>query len=179
MRPLLLQGLRGPCVQICRPALGQRCLPDVPDGARICNVARSERYFVMNALEPLRHTPARTASIYAHDGEHLVSTVEPGDLGIPVRMDARARTRTVARATARSTLESALFSHLTVACALCAVRRCSSIFTTCGRTTSRPPTARARSTSSSTAGRRASSQCSGTSRTAISPRQTSALPHQR
>mmetsp|Transcript_36374 Transcript_36374/g.72396 ORF Transcript_36374/g.72396 Transcript_36374/m.72396 type:complete len:141 (-) Transcript_36374:231-653(-) len=61
-----------------------RCLPDIPDGARICNVARSDQFFVMNALEPIRHTPARTAPIYAHDGEALVSTVEPGDLGIPV-----------------------------------------------------------------------------------------------
>lgn len=61
-----------------------RCVPDIPSGARICNVARSDRYFVMNALEPLRHTPARTAPIYAHNGEQLVSTIEPGDLGIPV-----------------------------------------------------------------------------------------------
>ena len=41
-------------------------------------------YFVFNALEPIRHTPARTAPIYAHSGERLLSTIEPGQLGIPV-----------------------------------------------------------------------------------------------
>ena len=41
-------------------------------------------YFVFNALEPIRHTPARTAPIYAHTGERLLSTIEPGQLGIPV-----------------------------------------------------------------------------------------------
>ena len=38
----------------------------------------------MNALEPIRHTPAKTAPIYAHSGERLLSVIEPGDLGIPV-----------------------------------------------------------------------------------------------
>ena len=38
----------------------------------------------MNALEPIRHTPAKTAPIYAHSGERLLSTIEPGELGIPV-----------------------------------------------------------------------------------------------
>lgn len=63
-----------------------RCLPDIPDGARICNVSRAERegWYVMNALEPIRHTPAKTAPIYAHSGERLLSTIEPGELGIPV-----------------------------------------------------------------------------------------------
>jgi hypothetical protein len=63
-----------------------RALPDIPDGARICNVARAGKdgYFVMNALEPIQHTPAKTAAIYAHCGERLLSTIEPGDLGIPV-----------------------------------------------------------------------------------------------
>lgn len=59
--------------------------PDIPDGARICNVsfAEGENYFVMNALEPIQHTPAKTAAIYAHSGKELLSTIEPGDLGIP------------------------------------------------------------------------------------------------
>ena len=63
-----------------------RALPDIPDGARICNVSRAERegWFVMNALEPIRHTPAKTAAIYAHSGERLLSTIEPGELGIPI-----------------------------------------------------------------------------------------------
>lgn len=61
-----------------------RMLPDIPDTARICNVARAEDYFVFNALEPIQHTPAKTAPIYAHSGERLLSTIEPGNLGIPV-----------------------------------------------------------------------------------------------
>ena len=61
-----------------------RCLPDIPDSARICNVARTDDYFVMNALEPIRETPTKTAAIFAHSGERLLSTIEPGDLGIPI-----------------------------------------------------------------------------------------------
>jgi hypothetical protein len=61
-----------------------RFLPDIPAEALICNVARADDYFVMNALEPVRCTPAKTAAIYAHDGQNLVSTIEPGELGIPV-----------------------------------------------------------------------------------------------
>jgi hypothetical protein len=61
-----------------------RIMPDIPDGARICNVSRADDYFVMNALEPIQHTPGRTAPIYAHSGERLLSTIEPGQLGIPV-----------------------------------------------------------------------------------------------
>jgi hypothetical protein len=61
-----------------------RFLPDIPEQALICNVARADEYFVMNALEPIRCTPAKTSAIYAHDGEELVSTIEPGELGIPV-----------------------------------------------------------------------------------------------
>ena len=48
------------------------------------DVARTDDYFVMNALEPIRETPAKTAAIFAHSGERLLSTIEPGDLGIPV-----------------------------------------------------------------------------------------------
>lgn len=61
-----------------------RCLPDIPDSARICNVAHAGNYFIFNALEPIQHTPAKTAAIYAHTGERLASTIEPGELGIPV-----------------------------------------------------------------------------------------------
>ena len=61
-------------------------MPDIPDTARICNIARAEAHdmFVFNALEPIQHTPGRTAPIYAHSGERLLSTIEPGELGIPV-----------------------------------------------------------------------------------------------
>lgn len=57
---------------------------DIPETARICNVARADNYFVMNALEPIQHTPAKTASVYAHTGDKLISTIQPGELGIPI-----------------------------------------------------------------------------------------------
>lgn len=67
-------------------------LPEIPVGARICNVAYAERhaFFVMNALAPLGgagglpSTPNRTAPIYVHSGAELLSTVDAGALGIPV-----------------------------------------------------------------------------------------------
>jgi len=61
-------------------------MPDIPDKARICNVAYADdhQYFVMNALEPIQHQPHKTASIYAHSGEELLATIYPGSLGIPV-----------------------------------------------------------------------------------------------
>jgi len=63
-----------------------KALPNIPDTARICNVARAEDhgYFVMNALEPIQHHPPKTACVYAHTGEDLVSVIEPDSLGIPV-----------------------------------------------------------------------------------------------
>ena len=42
------------------------------------------RRFVFNALEPIQHTPQKTAPIFAHSGQRLLSTIEPGELGIPV-----------------------------------------------------------------------------------------------
>jgi len=61
-------------------------LPDIPHGSRICNVAHANEqgYFVMNALAPLPHTAPKTAPIYAHDGQHVVSVIDAGSLGIPV-----------------------------------------------------------------------------------------------
>ena len=63
-----------------------RSLPDLPEGARICNVARAEEddMFIFNALAPIAHCPGRAASIYAHSGERLLSEIQPGELGIPV-----------------------------------------------------------------------------------------------
>ena len=66
-------------------------LPDIPDGSRICNVARAEHdnYFVMNSLVPLGDGASgygghRTAPIYAHTGDHLIFCIDAGSLGIPV-----------------------------------------------------------------------------------------------
>jgi len=63
-----------------------RTLPDIPNGARICNIAHAKdnNFFVINALAPITSTPEKTASIYAHSGERLLSEIQPGQLGIPV-----------------------------------------------------------------------------------------------
>ena len=55
-------------------------------GSRICNIAHAEHhnYFVMNALAPIPHTGPRSAPIYAHTGNHLISVIDAGSLGIPV-----------------------------------------------------------------------------------------------
>jgi len=68
-------------------------MPEIPPGSRICNVAYAEHhnYFVMNSLVPLGSPSmtgdsngSRTAPIFAHTGDRLVSVIEPGSLGIPV-----------------------------------------------------------------------------------------------
>jgi len=61
-------------------------MPEIPAGSRICNIAHAEHhnYFVMNALAPIPHTGPRSAPIYAHTGNHLISVIDAGSLGIPV-----------------------------------------------------------------------------------------------
>ena len=58
--------------------------PGIPEGSRICNVGHAEfdDFFTMNALEPLGDQS--TAPIYAYANDHVISTIVPGDLGIPV-----------------------------------------------------------------------------------------------
>ena len=52
----------------------------------IGNISHAEHqdYFVMNSLVPLGSDGCRTAPIYAHTGDHLISVIDPGSLGIPV-----------------------------------------------------------------------------------------------
>jgi len=59
-------------------------LPGIPAGSRICNASRAvhdDRWY-MNALAPVS-AGQTTAPIYAYT-DHVVSTIVPGDLGIPV-----------------------------------------------------------------------------------------------
>jgi hypothetical protein len=56
-----------------------RCLPDIPDTARICNVARADNYFVFNALEPIQHTPAKVSLPF-----HPVSFSSPPPSRVPL-----------------------------------------------------------------------------------------------
>ena len=54
----------------------------IPKGSLVCNVAYKSEHFFFNALSALGDQ--KSAPIYAHTGEKLVSTIIPGDLDIPV-----------------------------------------------------------------------------------------------
>jgi len=55
---------------------------DIPEGSLVCNVAYKTEHFFFNALKAVGDM--KSAPIYAHTGEKLVSTIIPGDLDIPV-----------------------------------------------------------------------------------------------
>lgn len=56
--------------------------PGIPVGSLVCNVAYKSEHFFFNALKAIGEQ--KSAPIYAHTGEELVSTIIPGDLDIPV-----------------------------------------------------------------------------------------------
>lgn len=55
---------------------------DIPAGSLVCNVSYKTEHYFLNALSALEGQ--KSAPIYVHTGEKLVSTVIPGDLDIPV-----------------------------------------------------------------------------------------------
>ncbi|MEM1120801.1 MAG: hypothetical protein AAGJ18_10165 [Bacteroidota bacterium] len=55
---------------------------DIPEGSLVCNVAYKNEHFFFNALKAIGDM--KSAPIYAHTGDKLVSTIIPGDLDIPV-----------------------------------------------------------------------------------------------
>ncbi len=55
---------------------------NIPDKSLVCNVSYKDQHFFFNALRPLEGQAS--APIYTHTGDNLVSTIVPGDLGIPV-----------------------------------------------------------------------------------------------
>ncbi len=55
---------------------------DIPSGSLICNVSYKDQHYFFNALMAIGDQ--KSAPIYAHTGEKLVSTIIPGDLDIPV-----------------------------------------------------------------------------------------------
>ena len=57
-------------------------LKDIPTKSLVCNVSFKDEHFFFNALKAL--DDQRSAPIYAHDGNQLVSTIIPGDLDIPI-----------------------------------------------------------------------------------------------
>ena len=58
-------------------------LKDIPNGSLVCNVAHTGEHFIFCPLKKVTKEQ-KSAPIYAHTGEALVSTIVPGDLGIPV-----------------------------------------------------------------------------------------------
>ena len=55
---------------------------DIPEKSLVCNVSFKSEHFFFNALQAIGDM--KSAPIYAHTGEKLVSTIIPGDLDIPV-----------------------------------------------------------------------------------------------
>ena len=55
---------------------------DIPEGSLVCNVSYKTEHFFLNALSAIGEQ--KSAPIYVHTGEKLVSTIIPGDLDIPV-----------------------------------------------------------------------------------------------
>lgn len=68
-----------------------RLFGDIPQGARVCNVSHAKDetngendYFVFNSLVPIVGHPEKTATVYAHSGDKVISEIQPGQLGIPI-----------------------------------------------------------------------------------------------
>lgn len=55
---------------------------NIPENSLVCNVSYKSEHFFFNALKALGDQ--KSAPIYAHTGEKLVSTIIPGDLDIPI-----------------------------------------------------------------------------------------------
>jgi hypothetical protein len=58
--------------------------PDIPKGSLVCNLAFLHDHFFFCPLSKVNKKTQSSAPIYAHTGEKLVSTIIPGDLGIPI-----------------------------------------------------------------------------------------------
>jgi len=59
-----------------------KILSEIPKGSRVCNVAFLKNHFFFCPL--VKIGKQKSAPIYAHTGENLVSTIIPGDLSIPI-----------------------------------------------------------------------------------------------
>ncbi len=72
----------GQVVKFTRKGKFVETFDDIPEGSLICNVSSEMEHFFFNALQPVGDQ--KSAPIYAHTGEKLVSTIIPGDLNIPI-----------------------------------------------------------------------------------------------
>ncbi|RAJ12283.1 NHL repeat-containing protein [Arenibacter echinorum] len=55
---------------------------DIPEGSLVCNVSYKSEHYFLNALSAIGEQ--KSAPIYVHTGEKLLSTIVAGDLDIPV-----------------------------------------------------------------------------------------------
>lgn len=55
---------------------------DIPEESLVCNISYKDEHFFFNALQAIGDQ--KSAPIYAHTGEKLLSTIIPGDLNIPI-----------------------------------------------------------------------------------------------
>ncbi len=55
---------------------------DIPEKSLVCNISHKDEHFFFNALQAIGDQ--KSAPIYAHTGDKLVSTIVPGDLDIPI-----------------------------------------------------------------------------------------------
>jgi hypothetical protein len=56
--------------------------PGIPSGSLVCNVAHLRGHFFFNSLRKIGKQ--KSAPIYAHTSDKLVSTIVPGELNIPI-----------------------------------------------------------------------------------------------
>ncbi len=55
---------------------------DIPEGSLVCNLSYKAEHYFLNALSAIGEQ--KSAPVYVHTGDNLVSTIVPGDLDIPV-----------------------------------------------------------------------------------------------
>lgn len=72
----------GQVVQFTKDGEFVETFNDIPEKSLVCNVSYKWEHFFFNALSAIGDQ--KSAPIYAHTGEKLVSTIIPGDLNIPV-----------------------------------------------------------------------------------------------
>jgi len=72
----------GQVVKFTRKGKFVETFNDIPEGSLVCNVSYKSEHFFLNALSAIGDQ--KSAPIYVHTSDKLVSTIIPGDLDIPV-----------------------------------------------------------------------------------------------
>ncbi len=72
----------GQIVKFTREGKFVSLFQDITEKSLVCNISYKDEHFFFNALQAIGDQ--KSAPIYAHTGEKLVSTIVPGDLDIPI-----------------------------------------------------------------------------------------------